>query len=460
MTTSQIMDLIFKLNFDVVFTLRDLLQQLPRFNKIMQPLARISELLESNPKIESPLDASTGIRPATFHGHIEFENVHFAYPTDLRKPILNGLSFTVEPGQKVALIGATGCGKSTSMSILLRLYDVQKGCVKIDGKPIKDYDLPYLRSRISIVDQFTVLFACSVRDNITYGLENVSDEDVEKACREAACWDFLQEKPDKLLTSVSVGGANFSGGQRQRLAIARAIIRKPDVTLLDEATASLDNENERLVQGALDKLARKGSSLVIAHRLSTIKDSDKIVVIDKGVKGEEGTHDELLARSNGSKKDDTNSIDFFPSGGESPAPGPIELDRASTVDGSPNGGELPPPGPIKLKRAATVHEEALSVKHSDEAEGITYKKLWNTSNKKQENLTLTQLESSIEKMTAELEDLKKRAASMKLHSASLRACLKPPKSKYLRSGSAVERAIASLSANNDGLPSVDENSST
>merc|ERR1719277_1896530 len=188
------------------------------------------------------------------------------------------------------------------MSLLLRLYNPMQGTIRIDGRPIEDYDVQYLRSRIAIVDQNTVLFRKTLCENIAYGIRDASSEDVKKACEEACAWEFIQEKPDKLMTEIATGGSNLSGGQRQRVAIARAIVRRPDVILLDEATSALDAQNERIVQEALDKLAKHGSALVVAHRLSTIQGSDKIVVVDKGQKIEEGTHEELLLqRTTGSK---------------------------------------------------------------------------------------------------------------------------------------------------------------
>ena len=180
------------------------------------------------------------------------------------------------------------------MSLLQRLYDPHEGTILIDGHDLKDYDIRFLRSRIVIVDQFTVLFNVTIFDNLTYGMNGVSHEEVVQACKDAKAWDFIQKKPDGLYTVIQDGGKNLSGGEKQRLAIARAMVRKPDVILLDEATSALDNKNEALVQAALDTFTQKGSALVIAHRLSTIMDSDKIIVIDEGEKVEEGSHEQLL----------------------------------------------------------------------------------------------------------------------------------------------------------------------
>jgi len=212
----------------------------------------------------------------------------------------------------VALVGSTGCGKSTCMSLLQRLYEPQSGSVLIDGLPLAAYDIQHLRSRIVIVDQSTVLFHATIKDNITYGMPNadaIPDVDVINALKGARAWDdFVDKKPDKLMTMITSRGSNLSGGQRQRLAIARAMVRKPDVILLDEATSALDNENEAKVQEALDELMKLGSALVIAHRLSTVMDSDNIVVVDKGRVVEQGTHVELLAKTDVDDVDDVDDV--------------------------------------------------------------------------------------------------------------------------------------------------------
>jgi ABC-type bacteriocin/lantibiotic exporter with double-glycine peptidase domain len=282
---------------------------------VMEPLERVAALLESKPKIEPPPDTyadvvegassavkdTLGLRPETFQGNFVFEDVHFAYPTEKQKRVLNGMSFEVNPGTKVALVGKAGCGKSTAISLVQRFYDPLQGRVLLDGEPLVDYDLHYLRAHVGVVAQDNVLFSKSLWDNITYGMGTgglpvATKKMVDAACVAANATDFINEFPNKLATFVGEKGVKLSGGQKQRIAIARAIIRSPPILLLDEATSALDSVNEKIVQKALDEmlLQHNGVAIVIAHRLTTIKNCDKIVVCDKGVKVEEGTHEELL----------------------------------------------------------------------------------------------------------------------------------------------------------------------
>lgn len=246
--------------------------------------------------------------PERLLGRIAFQNVDFHYPSDLRKQVLRGMTWEVQPGQKVGVCGTAGCGKSTTFELLLRLYspDPTGGAILVDGVDIARYDVHYLRRRIGLVAQKTVLFKTTIRENLWYGLPTYpGDDKLEEACRMAQIWDDLQAKPDKLLTVIMDDGGGFSLGQEQRIAIARLILRKPDIILLDEATASLDPVNERNVQDALDNLMKNTTTttLAIAHRLTTIKDSDKILYLNQGHVVEEGRHAELLKKEIKKEKD-------------------------------------------------------------------------------------------------------------------------------------------------------------
>lgn len=226
-------------------------------------------------------------------GKVEFKNVSFAY--DDKGNVITDLSFSVKPGEVIAIVGPSGAGKSTIANLLPRFYDVNKGDIKIDGHSVREVTLDSLREQVGIVPQETMLFNGSVYNNILYGRLDATKEEIEAAAKAANAHDFIMQLTDGYETKLGDRGVNLSGGQRQRIAIARAILKNPRILILDEATSALDTESERVVQEALDRLMVGRTSFVIAHRLSTVKNADKILVLEKGNLVESGTHDELLA---------------------------------------------------------------------------------------------------------------------------------------------------------------------
>lgn len=253
---------------------------------------RLTEILDTRPTISEP--ARPVALPVPALGTVAFEKVNFSY--DGAEPVLSGLDFTVGRGETVALVGASGSGKSTTLSLLQRFYDVTGGVIRVDGVDIRDVRLRDLRQRFAYVEQEPTIFAGTIAENIRFGKPDASQAEVEAASRAALVHDFVVDLPLGYDTMVGERGVMLSGGQKQRLAIARAILKNAPILLLDEATSALDAQSERLVQVALEHLMAGRTTLVIAHRLATIRDADKILVLDGGRIIDQGTHDELVAK--------------------------------------------------------------------------------------------------------------------------------------------------------------------
>lgn len=267
-------------------------RQLTKINSIIQKgLAAsdtIFEVLDLQPEPNS--GQHTLDKPK---GRVEFKDVHFGYNDDA--PALNGISFSIEPGQTVALVGSSGSGKSTIVSLLLRFYDQQRGSISIDGNDLQAIELHNLREHIALVNQQTILFNDTIAANITYGSDGeVSANNIVEAAKQASAHDFICALPEGYNTLVGEDGARLSGGQRQRIAIARALYKDAPILILDEATSALDNESEKQIQAALETLQKGRTTLVIAHRLSTIESADTILVMDNGRIVEAGDHKSLL----------------------------------------------------------------------------------------------------------------------------------------------------------------------
>jgi ATP-binding cassette subfamily B protein len=254
---------------------------------------RLVELLQTGDTVEDPARAVD--LPQGGRGAIAFENVVFHYPTRPESHALDGVSFTIRPGETVALVGPSGAGKSTVFQLLLRFYDPGSGRITLDGVPLTDMARQTLRGAMALVPQDPVIFAASARENIRFGRPDASDEEVEVAARAAAAHDFLKALPQGYDTYVGERGLMLSGGQKQRVAIARAILRDAPILLLDEATSALDAESERLVQDAVARLSEERTTLIVAHRLATVKQADRILVFEEGRIVAEGTHDSLVA---------------------------------------------------------------------------------------------------------------------------------------------------------------------
>jgi ABC transporter fused permease/ATP-binding protein len=244
-------------------------------------------------------EQSAGIVKSSFLGKISFEEIGFHYPTRPEVEVLKSLSFHVNPGEKVALAGHSGAGKSTVIQLLLRFYEPQSGVIKVDDELLGSWDLKSLRSHIGVVPQEVLLFGGSIRENISYAKPGASEDELVEAAKKANAWQFISQFPEGMETLVGERGVKLSGGQRQRIAIARAILKDPSILILDEATSSLDAESESLVQEALDELMKGRTTIIIAHRLATIRNVDRIYALSDGLIVEEGSHSELLQHENG-----------------------------------------------------------------------------------------------------------------------------------------------------------------
>ncbi|MBP5367853.1 MAG: ATP-binding cassette domain-containing protein [Bacteroidales bacterium] len=270
---------------------KDFARTFNTIQKGMASLDRVNKILDETmhvPEIENP------VRINDFKESIEFRNVSFKYA---EKYVLRNINLKIQKGKTVALVGQSGSGKSTLVDLLPRFWDIEEGEILIDGINIKDYKLTDLRSLMGNVNQESILFNDTIRNNIAFGVESATDEEVSAAAAIANATEFIDEKPEKYDTGVGDRGSKLSGGQRQRISIARAVLKNPPILILDEATSALDTESERLVQDALSKLMKNRTSIVIAHRLSTVKDADEICVLNDGEIIERGTHEQLMEQN-------------------------------------------------------------------------------------------------------------------------------------------------------------------
>jgi ATP-binding cassette, subfamily B, multidrug efflux pump len=271
--------------------LRDFSQKYTVMQSAMASAERIFQLLDTPVDIASPKHA---LVPKPFRGEVTFDNVWFHYKAG--DPVLKGVSFRIEPGEKVAVVGATGSGKTTTIKLLNRLYDIQKGSIRVSGVDVREWDLRALRRHIGVVLQDVFLFSGDVRANLALGDPSIPLERIEKAARIANAEGFIHRLPDRYDAYVRERGSNFSGGQKQLLSLARVLVYQPEILVMDEATSSIDTETEALIQDALEKVMQNRTCLLIAHRLSTIRNADRIIVLHHGEVREVGSHAELMEK--------------------------------------------------------------------------------------------------------------------------------------------------------------------
>ncbi len=265
---------------------------------IMYPRAavsasRIQDLLNEDPIIKNP---ENGVKETEVRGQIEFENVTFAYP-DGEADVLKNVSFTAKAGETVAFIGSTGSGKSSLINLIPRFYDVTAGSIKVDGVDVRDYDLNALRSKIGFIPQKALLFSGSIKNNIRFGKKNANEDEIKYSAKVAQAYDFIKRKPKKFDEELSEGGANVSGGQKQRLSIARALVRDAEIYVFDDSFSALDFKTDSELRARLKEETKDSAVLIVAQRISSIMDADKIIVLDEGEVVSIGTHKELLKNS-------------------------------------------------------------------------------------------------------------------------------------------------------------------
>ena len=252
---------------------------------------RIVEVLEEQPDLHNPAQPVTEVK----NGDIDFDNVNFSYKGDARKLALRGVDLHIKAGQTIGVLGGTGSAKSTLVQLIPRLYDVTTGSVKVGGVDVRDYDIEALREQVAMVLQKNVLFSGTIKENLRWGNEHASDEELEHVCRLAQADEFIQQMPGKYDTYIEQGGTNVSGGQKQRLCIARALLKKPKVLILDDSTSAVDTKTDALIRKAFAEELPGTTKLIIAQRVSSVQDADQIVILDGGAIQAVGTHEELLA---------------------------------------------------------------------------------------------------------------------------------------------------------------------
>ena len=258
-----------------------------------ESFVRICEVLEEEPALTDPASPAMDVKD----GSIDFENVSFKYSAQAKKFALQDINLHIDSGMTVGILGGTGSSKSTLVQLIPRLYDVSEGCVKVGGRDVREYDLEVLRGAVSVVLQKNVLFSGTVKDNLRWGNENATDDEMIEACRLAQADEFVRSFPDGYDTYIEQGGSNVSGGQKQRLCIARALLKKPKILILDDSTSAVDTRTDALIREGFRTYIPETTKIIIAQRVASVQDADLILVMDNGHIADMGTHDQLLASS-------------------------------------------------------------------------------------------------------------------------------------------------------------------
>ncbi|XP_061632910.1 ATP-dependent translocase ABCB1-like isoform X2 [Phyllopteryx taeniolatus] len=292
-TTGTVLTVLFALIFGAI-ALGQTSPNIQSFSSALGAAHHVYRIIDTKPSIDSY--SENGFKLDVITGNIEFKKIHFKYPSRPEVKVLNNMSLSIKSGQTIALVGSSGCGKSTTIQLLQRFYDPQEGSVSIDDHDIRSLNICHLRKMIGMVSQEPVLFATTISENIRYGRTDVTQQEIEQAAKEAHAYDFIMNFPDKFETLVGDRGTQMSGGQKQRIAIARALVRNPKILLLDEATSALDAESETFVQAALDEVRLGRTTVIVAHRLSTIRNADIIAGFQNGEVVELGTHSQLMEK--------------------------------------------------------------------------------------------------------------------------------------------------------------------